>query len=216
MDITYVSNRKKFNYRVCAIIISNNKILAMHDERSPYFYLPGGRVQMGETAEHAVVREVEEELNITPKIIRPLWLNQSFFTEDVDKLNYHEICIYSPVSVRIFGAILSVAGTAIFIVAVWTMRDSWRAGVSKTDKTELVTNGIYQISRNPAFLGFDLLYIGTLLMFFNWILCFLTVFAVIMYHLQIVNVEEDFLFATFGNEYLQYKKKVCRYIGRKR
>ena len=36
MDITYVSNRKKFNYRVCAIIISNNKILAMHDERSPY------------------------------------------------------------------------------------------------------------------------------------------------------------------------------------
>ena len=94
MDITYVSHRKKFNYRVCAIIISNNKILAMHDERSPYFYLPGGRVQMGETAEHAVVREVEEELNITPKIIRPLWLNQSFFTEDVDKLNYHEICIY--------------------------------------------------------------------------------------------------------------------------
>lgn len=71
MDITYVSNRKKFNYRVCAIIISNNKILAMHDECSPYFYLPGGRVQMGETAEHAVVREVEEELNITPKIIRP-------------------------------------------------------------------------------------------------------------------------------------------------
>ena len=78
-----------------------------------------------------------------------------------------------------------------------------KAGVSKTDKSELVTNGIYQISRNPAFLGFDLLYFGTLLMFFNWILCFLTVFAVIMYHLQIVNVEEDFLFATFGNEYLQ-------------
>jgi len=94
---------------------------------------------------------------------------------------------HNPVSVRIFGAILSVAGTAIFIVAVWTMRDSWRAGVSKTDKTELVTNGIYQISRIPAFLGFDPLYIGTLLMFFNWILCFLTVFAVIMYHLQIVN-----------------------------
>ncbi|MDE6622240.1 MAG: NUDIX domain-containing protein [Lachnospiraceae bacterium] len=94
MDITYVTGREKFNFRVCAIMIFNNKILAMHDERSPYFYLPGGRVQMGETAEHAVVREMEEELNITPEIIRPLWLNQSFFTEDVDKLNYHEICIY--------------------------------------------------------------------------------------------------------------------------
>ena len=119
-------------------------------------------------------------------------------------------------AIRIIGAITSVGGTVIFIVAVWTMRDSWRAGVSKTDKTELITNGIYHISRNPAFLGFDLLYIGTLLMFFNWILCFLTVFAVIMYHLQIVNVEENFLLVAFGNEYLQYKKKVCRYIGRRR
>lgn len=123
---------------------------------------------------------------------------------------------HSPAAVRVIGAVMSVAGTIVFIAAVWTMRDSWRAGVSKTDKTELITNGIYQISRNPAFLGFDLLYIGTLLMFFNWILCVLTVFAVIMYHLQIVSVEEEFLLAAFGNEYLQYKKKVCRYIGRKR
>lgn len=122
----------------------------------------------------------------------------------------------SPFAVRVMGAVMSIAGTIVFITAVWTMRDSWRAGVSKTDKTELVTNGIYQISRNPAFLGFDLLYIGTLLMFFNWILCILTVFAIIMYHLQIVNVEEGFLLDTFGNAYLQYKKKVCRYIGRKR
>ena len=119
-------------------------------------------------------------------------------------------------AIRIIGAITSVGGTVIFIVALWTMRDSWRAGVSKTDKTELITNGIYHISRNPAFLGFDLLYIGTLLMFFNWILCFLTVFVVIMYHLQIVNVEENFLLVAFGNEYLQYKKKVCRYIGRRK
>ena len=123
---------------------------------------------------------------------------------------------YGSVTVRVMGAAISVVGTFVFIAAVQTMRDSWRAGVSKTDKTELVTKGIYQISRNPAFLGFDLLYIGTLLMFFNWILCILTVFAIIMYHLQIVNVEEEFLLATFGNEYLQYKQKVCRYIGRKR
>ena len=78
MDISYKTDDQKFNYRVCAMMISNEKILAMHDERSPYFYLPGGRVKMGETAEHAVIREVQEELNITPKIVRPLWLNQAF------------------------------------------------------------------------------------------------------------------------------------------
>ena len=117
--------------------------------------------------------------------------------------------------IRMMGAAVSVMGTAVFMIAVRTMRDSWRAGVSPTDQTELVTDGIYQISRNPAFLGFDLLYIGMLLMFFNWILCILTVFAITMYHLQIVNVEEDFLLAAFGDAYLQYKKQVCRYIGRK-
>lgn len=94
MDISYKTESRKFNYRVCAMIISDGKILAMHDERSPYFYLPGGRVRMGETSEDAVIREVREELGIIAKIARPLWLNQAFFTEDVDHLRYHELCIY--------------------------------------------------------------------------------------------------------------------------
>ena len=94
MDISFRAGNEKFNYRVCAIILNDGKILAMHDERSPYFYLPGGRVKLGETAEEAVIREIEEELNITARIVRPLWLNQGFFKEDVDGLQYHEICIY--------------------------------------------------------------------------------------------------------------------------
>lgn len=93
-DISYVAGNSKFNYRVCGIMIRDGRVLAMYDERSPYYYLPGGRVKMGETAEHAVIREIEEELGITPRIIRPLWLDQSFFTEDVDRLDYHELCLY--------------------------------------------------------------------------------------------------------------------------
>ena len=94
MDISFVSGNDKFNYRVCAMIVSDGKILAMHDDRSPYYYLPGGRVAIGETAEDAIIREVQEELGVILKIVRPLWLNQAFFTEDVDNLNYHELCIY--------------------------------------------------------------------------------------------------------------------------
>ncbi|MBQ6874969.1 MAG: NUDIX domain-containing protein [Lachnospiraceae bacterium] len=94
MDISFKSDNGKFNYRVCAVMISDGKLLVMHDDRSPYYYLPGGRVAMGETAEQAVIREVEEELGITPGIVRPLWLNQAFFSEDVEHLRYHELCIY--------------------------------------------------------------------------------------------------------------------------
>ncbi len=74
-----------FLYRVYAIIIFNNKILEMRDERSHY-YLPGDRVQMGETAERAVIREVEEELNITP-LAQTCSLYSEYFSA-LDKILY--------------------------------------------------------------------------------------------------------------------------------
>lgn len=94
MDITFKTEQGRFNYRVCGIIIHDNKILAMHDQRSPYYYLPGGRVQLGETVEEAILREIKEELEIDAKIVRPLWFNQGFFTEDVSGEQFHEICVY--------------------------------------------------------------------------------------------------------------------------
>ena len=94
MDITFETEEGRFNYRVCAVLLDRGRILAMHDERSPYFYLPGGRVRMGERAEDAVLREVREELGIEARILRPLWLSQSFFNEDVVRVDYHELCLY--------------------------------------------------------------------------------------------------------------------------
>lgn len=111
---------------------------------------------------------------------------------------------------------VAALGDAVFIISVVTMRDNWRAGVSEEEKTELVTSGIYRISRNPAFLGFDMLYVGVLLAFFSWPLFALSAFAMLMFHLQIVNVEEDFLRVAFGDAYLEYCQHVCRYIGVKR
>jgi len=120
-----------------------------------------------------------------------------------------------PQWVRVVGIVFGAAGVAVFAAAVVTMRDNWRAGVSKTEKTELVTAGIFAYSRNPAFLGFDLVYIGIVLMFFNWPLFLMTVFTAVMLHLQIVNVEEPFLLETFADEYETYRKQVNRYAGRK-
>lgn len=94
MDISFQSEEGRFNYRVCAMILHDGNILAMHDERSPYYYLPGGRVRLHETADAAVLREVKEELGIDAEIVRPLWLNQGFFTEDVSKERFHELCLY--------------------------------------------------------------------------------------------------------------------------
>lgn len=122
----------------------------------------------------------------------------------------------APLWLRIFGGMLGVSGVVVFAISVHEMRDSWRAGIPEKAETELVTSGIYQYSRNPAFLGFDLIYIGILCMFLNWLLLAVTIAAALLFHLQIVNVEEPFMLDAFGEEYLDYRKKVGRYIGRKK
>ncbi len=119
-----------------------------------------------------------------------------------------------PYLVVIVGAALGFIGDVLFTAAVLTMKDSWRAGIAVNDKTEMITDGIYSFSRNPAFLAFDCVYVGLLLMFFNWMLLLFSAFAMTMLHLQILQ-EEQFLFKTFGTTYSDYKNKVCRYLGRK-
>ena len=112
------------------------------------------------------------------------------------------------------GIILGILGNIIFACAITTMKDSWRAGLAENDKTEMITSGIYQISRNPAFLGFDCVYLGILFMFFNIPLLMITVLAILILHIQILQ-EEHYLDKEYGIDYRFYKKQVYRYLGRK-
>lgn len=99
MDITFRMPAGVFNLRAAAVILHDGCILAMKDDRSPYYYLPGGRIRLHETAESAVLREVAEELGVQARIDRPLWVNQGFFNEDVTRQDFHEICLYFLVDV---------------------------------------------------------------------------------------------------------------------
>ena len=117
-----------------------------------------------------------------------------------------------PANARFTGFCIGMVGDLIFLISVLCMKDNWRAGIPDRDRTELVTDGIYAFSRNPAFLGFDLQYVGVLLMFCNLLTASFTVFAVSMLHLQILQ-EERYLTATFGAEYLDYRHRVFRYLG---
>ena len=112
------------------------------------------------------------------------------------------------------GVVLGFIGDILFTISVVTMKDNWRAGIAENDKTEIITSGIYRISRNPAFLAFDCVYAGLLLIAFNWVLLVFSIFSMTMLHLQILQ-EETFLSKTFGAEYNAYKSKVRRYLGRK-
>ncbi len=99
MDLTFKTEGGIFNYRVCAVIKHNNKLLALKNNNTPYYFLPGGRVKLHESADNALLREVKEELGINAKIIRPLWFAQTFFIEDEIKEKFHELCVYYLVDV---------------------------------------------------------------------------------------------------------------------
>lgn len=73
--------------------------------------------------------------------------------------------------------------------------------------------GIYRWSRNPAFLGFDFMYIGVCLLFCNPLTIAFSIFAIVMLHLQILQ-EGKYLTAAFGKPYIEYKAQVFRYQGR--
>ena len=119
-----------------------------------------------------------------------------------------------PAGARFTGFCVGILGDAIFLLSVLCMKDSWRAGIPDKDKTELVTTGIYRFSRNPAFLGFDLMYVGVLLLYGNLLTLSFSVFAIVMLHLQILQ-EERYLVNTFGAQYQEYCHHVFRYLGRK-
>lgn len=121
---------------------------------------------------------------------------------------------HMPTSARFTGFCLGLLGDLIFLLAVLQMKDSWRAGIPDQDKTKLVTTGIYRFSRNPAFLGFDFMYLGVMLMYFNGLTVLFTIYAIVMLHLQILQ-EEKYLSTTFGEEYQAYQKQVFRYLGRR-
>lgn len=61
-------------------------------------------------------------------------------------------------------------------------------------------------------IGFDFMYLGVLLMYFNGLTVLFTVYAMVMLHLQIKQ-EEKYLAATFGEGYQIYQKQVRRYLG---
>ena len=80
-----------------------------------------------------------------------------------------------------------------------------------TNKTKLVTKGLFSISRNPIFLGIMLANIGLFLIIPNAFTLLIISLSTISFNTQI-RLEEDFLKLEFSNDYLKYSKKVRRWI----
>ena len=95
----------------------------------------------------------------------------------------------------------------LFIVGKGGPADFFNTSISPRSK-KFVTQGSYRYSRNPMVFGMNALYIAFSL-FLNSVsallFCLLFLFAIILY---IKKFEEKRLLKDFGDEYLEYKKRV--------
>lgn len=96
-DCGFTKENHWFRYRAAAIIVEDGCVLFAGNATADYLYSIGGAVQMGETAEHAVLREVYEETGVRYEIDRLAVIHENFFNENditLQGLDCHEIAFY--------------------------------------------------------------------------------------------------------------------------
>jgi protein-S-isoprenylcysteine O-methyltransferase Ste14 len=133
------------------------------------------------------------------------------------KFNDH---LLAPISV-IFGVILAVGIFLIFLglgFVVYTNKSFFKVGKGTLapwdPPKKLVEDDLYRYVRNPMISGLSMIILGESMIFYSIELFGFFIFVVIFNHIYFVYSEEPGLTKRFGNDYINYKKNVPRWIPR--
>lgn len=114
-------------------------------------------------------------------------------------------------TLKVIGLIMGHIAILGIMIAQIQMRQSWRIGIDYEHKTQLVTTGVFGISRNPIYFFLLIALSGLFLVIPNAI-SFAILFAAYLVLQITMRLEEDFLTKQHGSEYLEYKQKVRRLV----
>jgi protein-S-isoprenylcysteine O-methyltransferase Ste14 len=108
---------------------------------------------------------------------------------------------------------IGLCGLAIigFILTLISFGDSFRVGIDNKNPDELVTTGMFAISRNPIYVCFLLFFIGLFLVHCNIVIAIAVFLFALAIHRQVLR-EEKFLNEYYGTKYKLYCWKVRRYL----
>ena len=121
-----------------------------------------------------------------------------------------DIAILNTPALTMAGVIIILAGLLLAIVSLVNLGRSTRFGLP-VETTTFKQHGLYRFSRNPMYLGFNLLSIGSMAVCAHPLVMLLGFYSIYTYHLIIV-AEERFLEQRFGKPYLEFKNTVRRYL----
>ena len=90
--ITFRDEARVFTYRVAAVAIHDGHVLLNRAEPDDYWFMPGGRVELGESSVAALRREMREEIDLEIEVERLLWIAENFFPAVSG--THHEMGLY--------------------------------------------------------------------------------------------------------------------------
>ena len=127
--------------------------------------------------------------------------------EQVFRLELHDLQV-----VRILGGSMIGCAVVVLLYCVYKFRIA-KTGIKPwTTTTSIIQDGIYRFSRNPIYLSFVMIGVGIgFAAASGWILL-MQVPLVLALRMFVVEKEENYLTKKFGTQYLQYKKKVRRWL----
>ena len=112
---------------------------------------------------------------------------------------------------KIAGILFIVFALVFLWLALLHFKNSLRFGLDEKNKGELITTGIFSLSRNPFFLSIDLYFTGAALIFSSFFFIGFAILVLVSIHFFILK-EEKFMVEIYGRKYREYLRNVGRYF----
>jgi protein-S-isoprenylcysteine O-methyltransferase Ste14 len=110
------------------------------------------------------------------------------------------------------GVLFAITGLNLILPAVIKFSKTKNTLIPNKSANSLQTAGIYSISRNPMYLGLLVLYIGIGCFKGNVWSFILIPMVILLVTKFVIRNEEEYLSRAFGIDYIEYQKKVKRWI----
>lgn len=90
--ITFDHDNDRFTLRAVSVVLDGDRVLLQRDAAGDFWFLPGGRCELGETVVETLQREMMEELGVAATAERLLWVIENFF--HFNGYVHHELGLY--------------------------------------------------------------------------------------------------------------------------
>ena len=117
INLKIETEKEEFHGRACGIIKQENKFLIMRVDKTSYYHIPGGHIEIGESSEQAVIREIKEEIGCDVQEARLFSIQENFWLRNTKR--YHGIEFYYIIQMQDYEKIENDKGKEKLLEFKW-------------------------------------------------------------------------------------------------